>query len=70
LYLATNNQDEVKTTWQYVYSHGCIGKQANRVAIQKFGASPSRMIDVAAVSIRIALVAWLLVVFARGPRPA
>jgi hypothetical protein len=27
LYLATNNQDEVKTAWQYVYSHGCIGKQ-------------------------------------------
>jgi hypothetical protein len=27
LYLATNNRDEVKTAWQYVYSHGCIGKQ-------------------------------------------
>jgi hypothetical protein len=27
LYLATKDQDEVKTAWQYIYSHGCIGKQ-------------------------------------------
>jgi hypothetical protein len=26
LRLATNNEDEVKSAWQYVYSHGCIGK--------------------------------------------
>jgi hypothetical protein len=27
LYLPSNDQDGVKTAWQYVYSHGCIGKQ-------------------------------------------
>ena len=27
LYLATNDQDGVKAAWQYVYSHGCIGKR-------------------------------------------
>jgi hypothetical protein len=27
LYLATNDQDGVKTAWQYVYSHGCTGKR-------------------------------------------
>jgi hypothetical protein len=28
LYLATNDQDGVKTAWQYVYSHGCTGKRS------------------------------------------
>jgi hypothetical protein len=28
LYLTTNDQDGVKTAWQYVYSHGCTGKRA------------------------------------------
>jgi hypothetical protein len=28
LYLSTNDQDGVKTTWQYVYGHGCNGKRA------------------------------------------
>jgi hypothetical protein len=28
LRLATSDQDRVKTAWQYVYSHGCIGKRA------------------------------------------
>jgi hypothetical protein len=27
LHLATNDQDGVKTAWQYVYSHGCTGKR-------------------------------------------
>ncbi len=27
LYLSTNDQDRVKTAWQYVYSHGCTGKR-------------------------------------------
>jgi hypothetical protein len=27
LYLLTNDQDGVKTAWQYVYSHGCNGKR-------------------------------------------
>lgn len=27
LYLSTNDQDEVKRAWQYVYSHGCTGKR-------------------------------------------
>ena len=27
LYLATNDQDHVKTAWQYVCSHGCIGER-------------------------------------------
>ena len=26
LHRATNDQDEVKRAWQYVYSHGCTGK--------------------------------------------
>jgi hypothetical protein len=26
--LATNDQDGVKTAWQYVYSHGCTGKRS------------------------------------------
>jgi hypothetical protein len=28
LHLTTNNQDRVKTAWQYIYSHGCTGKQS------------------------------------------
>jgi len=28
LYLSTNDQDGVKTAWQYVYGHGCNGKRA------------------------------------------
>jgi hypothetical protein len=28
LHLATNDQDRVKTAWQYVYSHGCTGKRS------------------------------------------
>lgn len=28
LYLATNDQDEVKRAWQYLYSHGCTGKRS------------------------------------------
>ena len=28
LNLATNDQDEVKTAWQYIYSHGCTGKRS------------------------------------------
>ena len=28
LFLATNDQDRVKTAWQYIYSHGCTGKQS------------------------------------------
>jgi hypothetical protein len=28
LFLATNNQDRVKTAWQYVYNHGCTGKRS------------------------------------------
>jgi len=27
LHLATNDQDRVKTAWQYIYSHGCTGKR-------------------------------------------
>jgi hypothetical protein len=27
LHLTTNNQDQVKRAWQYIYSHGCTGKQ-------------------------------------------
>ena len=27
LRLATNNEDEVKSAWRYVYSHGCTGKR-------------------------------------------
>jgi hypothetical protein len=27
LHLGTNDQDGVKTAWQYVYSHGCTGKR-------------------------------------------
>jgi hypothetical protein len=27
LHLTTNNQDRVKTAWQYIYSHGCTGKK-------------------------------------------
>jgi hypothetical protein len=30
LFLATNDQDEVKRAWQYVYSHGCSGKAIPR----------------------------------------
>jgi len=29
LHLRTNNQDRVKTAWQYIYSHGCTGKKAH-----------------------------------------
>ena len=29
LHLTTNNQDRVKTAWQYIYSHGCTGKQSH-----------------------------------------
>jgi hypothetical protein len=29
LYLATKDQDGVKRAWQYVYSHGCTGKQVH-----------------------------------------
>jgi hypothetical protein len=29
LNLPTNNQDGVKRAWQYIYSHGCTGKQAS-----------------------------------------
>ncbi len=28
LYLATKDQDGLKTAWQYIYSHGCSGKRA------------------------------------------
>ena len=28
LHLTTNNQDRVKTAWQYIYSHGCTGRKA------------------------------------------
>jgi hypothetical protein len=28
LHLTTDNQDGVKRAWQYVYSHGCTGKQS------------------------------------------
>jgi hypothetical protein len=28
LHLTTNDQDKVKTAWQYIYSHGCTGKQS------------------------------------------
>jgi hypothetical protein len=28
LHLPTKDQDEVKLAWQYVYSHGCTGKQS------------------------------------------
>jgi hypothetical protein len=28
LFLSTNDQDGVKTAWQYVYSNGCSGKRA------------------------------------------
>jgi hypothetical protein len=28
LHLTTNNQDRVKTAWQYIYGHGCTGKQS------------------------------------------
>jgi hypothetical protein len=27
--LRTNNQDRVKTAWQYIYSHGCTGKKTH-----------------------------------------
>jgi len=27
LHLTTNDQDEVKRAWQYIYSHGCTGKR-------------------------------------------
>jgi len=29
LHLTTNNQDRVKAAWQYIYSHGCIGKPSH-----------------------------------------
>ena len=29
LHLNTNDQDRVKTAWQYIYSHGCTGKQSH-----------------------------------------
>jgi hypothetical protein len=29
LHLTTNNEDRVKTAWQYIYSHGCTGKQTH-----------------------------------------
>jgi len=29
LHLTTNYQDEVKRAWQYIYSHGCTGKQSS-----------------------------------------
>jgi hypothetical protein len=29
LHLTTNNQDRVKMAWQYIYSHGCTGKQSH-----------------------------------------
>ena len=29
LQLSTNDQDEVKRAWQYVYSHGCTGKRVS-----------------------------------------
>ena len=29
LHLRTNNQDRVKTAWQYIYSHGCTGKPSH-----------------------------------------
>jgi hypothetical protein len=29
LHLTTNNQERVKTAWQYIYSHGCTGKQTH-----------------------------------------
>ncbi|MGC2076417.1 MAG: hypothetical protein WA728_10375 [Xanthobacteraceae bacterium] len=28
LHLTTDNQDGVKKAWQYIYSHGCTGKQS------------------------------------------
>jgi hypothetical protein len=28
LHLTTNDQDKVKRAWQYIYSHGCTGKQS------------------------------------------
>jgi hypothetical protein len=28
LHLSTNDQNEVKRAWQYIYSHGCTGKQS------------------------------------------
>jgi len=28
LYLTTNDPDRVKSAWQYIYSHGCTGKQS------------------------------------------
>ena len=29
LHLTTNNQDRVKTAWQYIYSHGCTGRKSH-----------------------------------------
>jgi hypothetical protein len=29
LHLTTNDQDRVKTAWQYIYGHGCTGKQSH-----------------------------------------
>jgi hypothetical protein len=29
LHLTTNDQDRVKTAWQYIYNHGCTGKQSH-----------------------------------------
>jgi hypothetical protein len=29
LHLTTNNQERLKTAWQYIYSHGCTGKQTH-----------------------------------------
>jgi hypothetical protein len=29
LHLTTNNEDRVRTAWQYIYSHGCTGKQTH-----------------------------------------
>jgi len=28
LHLTTNNQDRVKTAWQYIYSQGCTSQRA------------------------------------------
>ena len=28
LHFTTDDQDKVKRAWQYVYSHGCTGKQS------------------------------------------
>lgn len=28
LHLTTNNQERVKAAWQFIYSHGCTGKQS------------------------------------------